>query len=102
MKTRNLIFTSGLIFSMTLALFSCAKVQSPEPSPESPAENQEQSGKIEMEFSAISEAGTKTALGELSGGLRPITWVKDDEIKIYFNESFTTSKALSDGATTTF
>lgn len=102
MKTRNLIFTSGLIFSMTFALLSCAKVQSPEPSPESPAENQEQSGKIEMEFSAISEAGTKTALGELSGGLRPITWVKDDEIKIYFNESFTTSKALSDGATTTF
>lgn len=102
MKTRNLIFTSGLIFSMTLALLSCAKVQSPEPSPESPAENQEQSGKIEMEFSAISEAGTKTALGELSGELRPITWVKDDEIKIYFNESFTTSKALSDGATTTF
>lgn len=102
MKTRNLIFISGLIFSMTLALLSCAKVQSPEPSPESPAENQEQSGKIEMEFSAISEAGTKTALGELSGGLRPITWVKDDEIKIYFNESFTTSKALSDGATTTF
>ena len=102
MKTRNLIFTSGLIFSMTLALLSCAKVQSPEPSPESPAENQEQSGKIEMEFSAISEAGTKTALGELSGGLRPINWVKDDEIKIYFNESFTTSKALSDGATTTF
>ena len=102
MKTRNLIFTSGLLFSMTLALLSCAKVQSPEPSPESPAENQEQSGKIEMEFSAISEAGTKTALGELSEGLRPITWVKDDEIKIYFNESFTTSKALSDGATTTF
>lgn len=102
MKTQNLIFTSGLIFSMTLALLSCAKVQSPEPSPESPAENQEQSGKIEMEFSAISEAGTKTALGELSGELRPITWVKDDEIKIYFNESFTTSKALSDGATTTF
>lgn len=102
MKTRNLIFTSGLFFSMTLALLSCAKVQSPEPSPESPAENQEQSGKIEMEFSAISEAGTKTALGELSGELRPITWVKDDEIKIYFNESFTTSKALSDGATTTF
>lgn len=102
MKTRNLIFTSGLFFSMTLALLSCAKVQSPEPSPESPAENQEQSGKIEMEFSAISEAGTKTALGELSEGLRPITWVKDDEIKIYFNESFTTSKALSDGATTTF
>lgn len=97
-----MIFTSGLIFSMTLALLSCAKVQSPEPSPESPAENQEQSGKIEMEFSAISEAGTKTALGELSEGLRPITWVKDDEIKIYFNESFTTSKALSDGATTTF
>lgn len=87
---------------MTFALLSCAKVQSPEPSPESPAENQEQSGKIEMEFSAISEAGTKTALGELSEGLRPITWVKDDEIKIYFNESFTTSKALSDGATTTF
>ncbi len=102
MKTRNLIFTSGLLFSMTLALLSCEKVQSPEPSPESPAENQEQSGKIEMEFSAISEAGTKTALGELSEGLRPITWVKDDEIKIYFNESFTTSKALSDGATTTF
>lgn len=102
MKTRNLIFTSGLLFSMTLALLSCAKVQSPEPSPESPAENQEQSLKIEMEFSAISEAGTKTALGELSEGLRPITWVKDDEIKIYFNESFTTSKALSDGATTTF
>ena len=102
MKTRNLIFTSGLLFSMTFALLSCAKVQSPEPSPESPAENQEQSGKIEMEFSAISEAGTKTALGELSEGLRPITWVKDDEIKIYFNESFTTSKALSDGATTTF
>lgn len=102
MKTRNLIFTFGLIFSMTLALLSCAKVQSPEPSPESPAENQEQAGKIEMEFSAISEAGTKTALGELSGGLRPINWVKDDEIKIYFNESFTTSKALSDGATTTF
>lgn len=97
-----MIFTSGLFFSMTLALLSCAKVQSPEPSPESPAENQEQSGKIEMEFSAISEAGTKTALGELSGGLRPITWVKDDEIKIYFNESFITSKALSDGATTTF
>lgn len=97
-----MIFTSGLIFSMTFALLSCAKVQSPEPSPESPAENQEQSGKIEVEFSAISEAGTKTALGELSGGLRPITWVKDDEIKIYFNESFTTSKALSDGATTTF
>lgn len=97
-----MIFTSGLIFSMTLALLSCAKVQSPEPSPESPAENHEQSGKIEMEFSAISEAGTKTALGELSGGLRPITWVKDDEIKIYFNESFTTSKALSDGATTIF
>lgn len=87
---------------MTFALLSCAKVQSPEPSPESPAENQEQAGKIEMEFSAISEAGTKTALGELSEGLRPITWVKDDEIKIYFNESFTTSKALSDGATTTF
>ena len=102
MKTRNLIFTSGLLFSMTLALLSCAKVQSPEPSPESPAENQEQSGKIEMEFSAISEAGTKTALGELSEGRRPITRVKDDEIKIYFNESFTTSKALSDGATTTF
>lgn len=97
-----MIFTSGLIFSMTFALLSCAKVQSPESSPESPAENQEQSGKIEMEFSAISEAGTKTALGELSEGLRPITWVKDDEIKIYFNESFTTSKALSDGATTTF
>lgn len=97
-----MIFTSGLFFSMTLALLSCAKVQFPEPSPESPAENQEQSGKIEMEFSAISEAGTKTALGELSGGLRPIAWVKDDEIKIYFNESFTTSKALSDGATTTF
>ena len=97
-----MIFTSGLFFSMTFALLSCAKVQSPEPSPESPAENQEQSGKIEMEFSAISEAGTKTALGELSEGRRPITWVKDDEIKIYFNESFTTSKALSDGATTTF
>lgn len=97
-----MIFTSGLIFSMTFALLSCAKVQSPEPSPESQAENQEQSGKIEMEFSAISEAGTKTALGELSEGLRPITWVKDDEIKIYFNESFTTSKALSDGVTTTF
>lgn len=97
-----MIFTSGQIFSMTFALLSCAKVQSPEPSPESQAENQEQSGKIEMEFSAISEAGTKTALGELSEGLRPITWVKDDEIKIYFNESFTTSKALSDGVTTTF
>lgn len=82
-----MIFTSGLLFSMTFALLSCEKVQSPEPSPESPAENQEQSGKIEMEFSAISEAGTKTALGELSEGLRPITWVKDDEIKGHLQTS---------------
>ena len=103
-KTRKMIFAAWFICPLALmAAVSCEKAINSDSHEESLSENQGRTGSREIEFSATSECGrTKTALGELSGGFRPITWVKDDEIRIFYNESSTTSRALADGATTTF
>lgn len=103
-KTRKMIFAAWFICQLALmAAVSCEKAINSDSHEESLSENQGRTGSREIEFSATSECGrTKTALGELSGGFRPITWVKDDEIRIFYNESSTTSRALADGATTTF
>lgn len=58
-------------------------------------------GFISMEFNAVTDE-TKTTIGELSASKRTISWEKDDEIAIFFNDKSTTSKALTAGATTTF
>ena len=54
-----------------------------------------------MEFTAVSDL-TRTSIGELNGGKREISWVKDDEIKIIYNNKSTTAKAETTGASTIF
>ena len=51
-------------------------------------------GAVEVTFSAVTDQ-TKTSIGELVGGHRKITWVKDDEIAILFSDKRTSSKADS-------
>ena len=88
---------------MLYAAVSCTKEQiheekSDKPEIEAPGESE---GTIPMEFTAVSDL-TKTSIGELNGGKREISWVKDDEIKIIYNNKSTTAKAETTGASTIF
>ena len=88
---------------MLFAAVSCTKEQiheekSDKPEIEAPGESE---GTIPMEFTAVSDL-TKTSIGELDGGKREISWVKDDEIKIIYNNKSTTAKAETTGASTIF
>lgn len=89
--------------AMLFAAVSCTKEQiheekSDKPEIEAPGESE---GTIPMEFTAVSDL-TKTSIGELDGGKREISWVKDDEIKIIYNNKSTTAKAETTGASTIF
>lgn len=89
--------------AMLSAAISCTKEQihdeeSDKPEIEVPGESE---GSILMEFTAVSDL-TRTAIGELDGGKREISWVKDDEIKIIYNNKSTTAKAETTGASTIF
>ena len=89
--------------AMLFAAVSCTKEQiheekSDKPEIETPGESE---GTIPMEFTAVSDL-TKTSIGELDGGKRKISWVKDDEIKIIYNNKSTTAKAETTGASTIF
>ena len=89
--------------AMLSAAVSCTKEQiheekSDKPEIEAPGESK---GSIPMEFTAVSDL-TRTSIGELNGGKREISWVKDDEIKIIYNNKSTTAKAETTGASTIF
>lgn len=89
--------------AMLFAAVSCTKEQiheekSDKPEIEAPGESE---GTIPMEFTAVSDL-TKTSIGELDGGKREISWVKDDEIKIIYNNKSTTAKAETTGPSTIF
>lgn len=89
--------------AMLFAAVSCTKEQiheekSDKPEIEAPGESEET---IPMEFTAVSDL-TKTSIGELDGGKREISWVKDDEIKIIYNNKSTTAKAETTGPSTIF
>lgn len=89
--------------AMLFAAVSCTKEQiheekSDKPEIEAPGESE---GTIPMEFTAVSDL-TKTSIGELDGGKREISWVKDDEIKIIYNNKSTTAKAETTGSSTIF
>lgn len=90
-----------ILAALALAAVSCTKADVQDVN-DKKQDTPDGGGSLEMVFGASSEPGTKTAIGELNEGVRPITWVKDDEIKLFYNSSSTTSKAQSDGATTTF
>lgn len=89
--------------AMLSAAISCTKEQiheeeSDKPEIEVPGESK---GSTLMEFTAVQDL-TRTAIGELDGGMRKISWVKDDEIKIIYNNKSTTAKAETTGASTIF
>lgn len=95
--------TALIMAAMLSAAVSCTKVQiheekSDKPEIEAPGESK---GSIPMEFTAVSDL-TRTSIGELNGGKREISWVKDDEIKIIYNNKSTTAKAETTGASTIF
>ena len=95
--------TALIMAAMLYAAVSCTKEQiheekSDKPEIEAPGESE---GTIPMEFTAVSDL-TKTSIGELDGGKREISWVKDDEIKIIYNNKSTTAKAETTGASTIF
>lgn len=95
--------TALIMAAMLYAAVSCTKEQiheekSDKPEIEAPGESE---GTIPMEFTAVSDL-TKTSIGELNGGKREISWVKDDEIKIIYNNKSTTAKAETTGASTIF
>lgn len=58
-------------------------------------------GAVHKVFTAAS-AETKTAIGELEGSSRAISWVEKDKIDIFFNDRKTVAEAASSGASTTF
>lgn len=95
--------TALIMAAMLSAAVSCTKEQiheekSDKPEIEAPGESK---GSIQMEFTAVSDL-TRTSIGELNGGKREISWVKDDEIKIIYNNKSTTAKAETTGASTIF
>lgn len=95
--------TALIMAAMLSAAVSCTKEQiheekSDKPEIEAPGESK---GSIPMEFTAVSDL-TRTSIGELNGGKREISWVKDDEIKIIYNNKSTTAKAERTGASTIF
>lgn len=95
--------TALIMAAMLSAAVSCTKEQiheekSDKPEIEAPGESK---GSIPMEFTAVSDL-TRTSIGELNGGMREISWVKDDEIKIIYNNKSTTAKAETTGASTIF
>lgn len=95
--------TALIMAAMLSAAVSCTKEQiheekSDKPEIEAPGESK---GSIPMEFTAVSDL-TRTSIGELNGGKREISWVKDDEIKIIYNNKSTTAKAETTGASTIF
>ena len=95
--------TALIMAAMLSAAVSCTKEQiheekSDKPEIEAPGESE---GSIPMEFTAVSDL-TRTSIGELNGGKREISWVKDDEIKIIYNNKSTTAKAETTGASTIF
>lgn len=95
--------TALIMAAMLSAAVSCTKEQiheekSDKPEIEAPGESK---GSIPMEFIAVSDL-TRTSIGELNGGKREISWVKDDEIKIIYNNKSTTAKAETTGASTIF
>lgn len=95
--------TALIMAAMLSAAVSCTKEQiheekSDKPEIEAPGESK---GSIPMEFTAVSDL-TRTSIGDLNGGKREISWVKDDEIKIIYNNKSTTAKAETTGASTIF
>lgn len=95
--------TALIMAAMLSAAVSCTKEQiheekSDKPEIEAPGESK---GSIPMEFTAVSDL-TRTSIGELNGGKREISWVKNDEIKIIYNNKSTTAKAETTGASTIF
>lgn len=95
--------TALIMAAMLSAAVSCTKEQiheekSDKPEIEAPGESK---GSIPMEFTAVSDL-TRTSIGDLNGGMREISWVKDDEIKIIYNNKSTTAKAETTGASTIF
>lgn len=80
-----------------VAAVSCTK----EPVMDSPVQEPDENGPVNVTFSATFYE-TKTTIGELEGGRRSISWVKGDEIRIYYNENSTTAESASDGPSTTF
>lgn len=95
--------TALIMAAMLSAAVSCTKEQiheekSDKPEIEAPGESK---GSIPMKFTAVSDL-TRTSIGELNGGKRKISWVKDDEIKIIYNNKSTTAKAETTGASTIF
>lgn len=95
--------TALIMAAMLSAAVSCTKEQiheekSDKPEIEAPGESK---GSIPMEFTAVSDL-TRTSISELNGGKREISWVKDDEIKIIYNNKSTTAKAETTGASTIF
>lgn len=95
--------TALIMAAMLSTAVSCTKEQiheekSDKPEIEAPGESK---GSIPMEFTAVSDL-TRTSIGELNGGKREISWVKDDEIKIIYNNKSTTAKAETTGASTIF
>lgn len=95
--------TALIMAAILSAAVSCTKEQiheekSDKPEIEAPGESK---GSIPMEFTAVSDL-TRTSIGELNGGKREISWVKDDEIKIIYNNKSTTAKAETTGASTIF
>lgn len=95
--------TALIMAAMLSSAVSCTKEQiheekSDKPEIEAPGESK---GSIPMEFTAVSDL-TRTSIGDLNGGKREISWVKDDEIKIIYNNKSTTAKAETTGASTIF
>ena len=88
-----------IMLAISSILVSCSKdaVQDSTPGKEDGVYE----GAVEVTFSAVTDQ-TKTSIGELVGGHRKITWVKDDEIAILFSDKRTTSKAESSGESTKF
>lgn len=81
-----------------IALLSCAKEQNdPQNQPVKP-------GMVRLQVTASSET-TKTTLGEDVDGIRTISWVKNDAIKVIYGSQstdYTIAYAANDGLTTTF
>lgn len=95
--------TALIMAAMLSAAVSCTKEQIHEEKSDKPEieASGESKGSIPMEFTAVSDL-TRTSIGELNGGKREISWVKDDEIKIIYNNKSTTAKAETTGASTIF
>ena len=98
MKKTALIMAAMLSAAVSFTKEQIHEEKSDNPEIEAPGESK---GSIPMEFTAVSDL-TRTSIGELNGGKREISWVKDDEIKIIYNNKSTTAKAETTGASTIF